>query len=146
MCDSYQIANYMQKYEFVEHTADVAFRAYGADARELFEHAAEALESIMICLDDVSCEDRRTITLTAETCEDLLYDWLSELLVLFEVDAFAVRRCSVDIEGLSLRAECLGTRIDPGKHRLKDEVKAVTYHELEVKKNAYFQAQVTLDV
>lgn len=146
MCDSYQIANCMQKYEFLEHTADVAFRAYGKNVGELFEHAAEALESIMICLDDVACEDPRTITLTSETCEDLLYDWLSELLVIFEVDLFAVRCCKVTIKALSLHAECFGAKIDPSRHRLKEEVKAVTYHELKVTKNVYFQAQVTLDV
>ncbi len=146
MCDSYQIANYMQKYEFLEHTADVAFRAYGRSVDTLFEHAAEALESVMICLDDVASEDSRAIMLTSDTCEGLLYDWLSELLILFEVDLFAVRTCRVKINGFSLRAECFGAQIDPSKHRLKEEVKAVTYHDLEVIKNACFHAQITLDV
>ncbi len=136
----------MQKYEFLEHTADVAFRACGKDVDELFEHAAEALESIMICLDDVACETPRAISLTSETCEDLLYDWLSELLILFELDLFAARCCKVKIEEFSLHATCLGERINPDKHRLKEEVKAVTYHELEVTKNTYFYAKVTLDV
>ncbi len=136
----------MQKYEFLEHTADVAFRAYGKSVDELFEHAAQALESVMVCLDDVACEDTRIVTLTSDTCENLLYDWLSELLIFFEVDLFAVRYSRVQTKDLSLHAECRGERIDPSKHRLKEEVKAVTYHELEVTKNAYFQAQVTLDV
>ncbi len=136
----------MQKYEFLEHTADVAFRACGKDVDELFEHAAEALESIMICLDDVACEAPRTISLTSERYDDLLYDWLSELLILFELDLFAVRCCKVKIEDFSLYATCLGERINPDKHRLKEEVKAVTYHELEVTKNTYFYAKVTLDV
>ncbi len=136
----------MQKYEFLEHTADLAFRAYGTSVGELFEHAAEALESIMVCLDDVCCEESRIITLASDTCEDLLYDWLSELLVFFEVDLFAVRCSRVQTNDCSLHAECFGQRIDPSKQRLKEEVKAVTYHDLEVKKNVYFQAQVTLDV
>ncbi len=136
----------MRKYEFLEHTADVAFRAYGNNVNELFKHAAEALESIMICLDDVACEDSRTIVLTSDTYEDLLYDWLSELLVIFEVDLFAVRCCRVTITGFSLQAECLGAKIDPSKHRLKEEVKAVTYHNLKVTKDVCCQAQVTLDV
>ncbi len=146
MCDPYQIANCMRKYEFLEHTADIAFRAYGNNIDELFEHAAEAFESIMICLDDVACENSRTVTLTSDSYEDLLYDWLSELLVIFEVDLFAVRRCRVRTKGFALHAKCLGAKIDPSKHRLKEGVKAVTYHELKVTKNAYFQAQVTLDV
>ncbi len=136
----------MQKYEFLEHTADVAFKAYGRSVDELFEHAAEALESVMVCLDDVTCRDPRTVTLAAETCEDLLYDWLSELLVIFELDSFAVRCYEVKIKDLSLDAKFLGERIDPSKHRLKEEVKAVTYHDLKIQKNAYFHAQVTLDV
>ena len=146
MYSSYQIANCMRKYEFLDDVADVAFKAYGKDINEVFENAAEALESIMISLEDVALKEALAIEIASDTYEDLLYDWLSELLVTFEIESFAIRQCRVTIRGFSLTAECLGDRIDQSKHRLKEEVKAITYHNLEVTKNDHYHAQVTVDV
>jgi SHS2 domain-containing protein len=91
----------MLKYEFVEHTADVAFEAYGRDLNELFENAAEALESTLVLLGSVALTKTATIEITSDSYENLLYDWLAELLVTFEVERFAVKKCIVKITGLS---------------------------------------------
>jgi SHS2 domain-containing protein len=136
----------MLKYEFVEHTADLTFKAYGRDLDQLFENAAEALESTLIMLEAVALNATTTIEMTSDSCDDLLYDWLAELLVMFEVNRFAVKKCIVSITGLSLRAECWGERIDPNKHTLNTEVKAVTYHNLQIKKNKVYHTEITLDV
>ncbi len=136
----------MLKYEFVEHTADLTFKACGRDLNKLFENAAEALESTLIMLEGVALRETTTIEMTSDSCEDLLYDWLAELLVTFEVNRFAVKKCIVNIAGLSLNAECWGERIDPNKHTLNTEVKAVTYHNLQIKKNNVYHAEITLDV
>jgi SHS2 domain-containing protein len=136
----------MLKYEFVEHTADITFKAYGRDLNQLFENAAEALESTLIMLEAVALSATTTIEMTSDSCDDLLYDWLAELLVMFEVNRFAVKKCIVNITGLSLRAECWGERIDPNKHTLNTEVKAVTYHNLQIKKNKVYHTEITLDV
>ncbi len=136
----------MPRYEFVEHTADVTFKAYGRDLNELFESAGEALESTLVLLEAVALRETVTIEMTSDSYENLLYDWLAELLVTFEVERFAVKKCIVKITGLSLTAECRGERIDPNKHIFKEEVKAVTYHNLQVKKNDVYHAEITLDV
>jgi SHS2 domain-containing protein len=136
----------MLKYEFVEHTADLTFKACGRDLNKLFENAAEALESTLIMLEGVAFRETTTTELTADSCEDLLYDWLAELLVAFEVNRFAVKKCIVNIAGLSLNAECWGERIDLNKHTLNTEVKAVTYHNLQIKKNNVYHAEITLDI
>jgi SHS2 domain-containing protein len=136
----------MLKYEFVEHTADLTFKACGRDLNKLFENAAEALESTLIMLEGVALRETTTIEMTSDSCEDLLYDWLAELLVTFEVNRFAVKKCIVNIAGLSLNAECWGERIDPNKHTLNTEVKTVTYHNLQIKKNNVYHAEITLDV
>jgi SHS2 domain-containing protein len=112
----------MLKYEFVEHTADLTFKACGRDLNKLFENAAEALESTLIMLEGVALTETTTIELTADSCEDLLYDWLAELLVAFEVKCFAVKKCIVNIAGLSLNEECWGERIDLNRHTLNTEV------------------------
>jgi len=74
-----------------------------------------------------------------------LYDWLAELLITFEIGRFTVKKYIVRIVGLSLTADCLGERLDPIRHRLNAEVKAVTYHDLAVTKNDIYHAEVTLD-
>ena len=136
----------MQKYEFLEHTADVTFKAYGRDLNELFKNAAEALEDTMVLLDEVALGETLNIEMGSDSYENLLYDWLSELLITFEVERFAVKKCFVRIVGLSLTADCLGEILDLNRHRLNTEVKAVTYHNLAVTKNDIYHAEVTLDV
>jgi len=136
----------MLKYEFVEHTADLTFKACGRDLNKLFENAAEALESTLVMLEDVALRETTTIEMTSDSWEDLLYDWLTELLVTFEVNRFAVKKCIVNVVGLSLSAECWGERIDPNRHTLNTGVKAVTYHNLQIKKNNVYHAEITLDV
>jgi len=136
----------MPKYEFVEHTADVTFKAYGRSLNELFENAAEALESTLVLLEGVALRETTTIEMSSDSYENLLYDWLAELLVTFEVEHFAVKKCIVKITDLSLTAECRGERIDPNKHIFNAEVKAVTYHNLQVEKNNVYHAEITLDV
>jgi SHS2 domain-containing protein len=136
----------MKKYKFLEHMADVLFRAYGNDLSELFENSAEALESVMIDLKSIDVKDVKRVNLSSDTYENLLFDWLSEIIVLFEVDSFAIRKFNVKIIDKSLRAECSGEKIDKGKHKLKHEVKAVTYHNLEVMRHVRYYVDVTLDV
>jgi SHS2 domain-containing protein len=63
----------MQKYEFLEHTADVTFKAYGRNLNELFENAAEALESTMVLLDEVELNKTCTIKIGSDSYENLLY-------------------------------------------------------------------------
>ncbi|MGP8011539.1 MAG: archease [Halobacteriota archaeon] len=136
----------MQKYEFLEHTADVTFKAHGRDLNELLKNAAEALEDTMVLLDEVALGETLNIEMGSDSYENLLYDWLSELLITFEVERFALKKCFVRIVGLSLTADCLGEILDLNRHRLNTEVKAVTYHNLAVTKNDIYHAEVTLDV
>ena len=107
----------MQKYEFLKHTADVTFKPYGSDVNELFENAAEALESTMVFLDEVALGDTCTTQIGSDFYENLLYDWLAELLIPLEIERFAVKKWLVGIVGLSLTADCLGERLEPNRHR-----------------------------
>lgn len=136
----------MKKYKFLEHTADVLFRAYGDDLNELFENAAEALESVMIDLKSIDIKGVKLVNLSSDTYENLLFDWLSEIIVLFEVDSFAIRKFNVKIIDKSLSAECSGEKIDKRRHKLKLEAKAVTYHNLEIMRHVRYYVDVTLDV
>jgi SHS2 domain-containing protein len=69
----------MQKCEFLEHTADVTFKAYEGDLNELFENTAEALESTTVFLDEVALGDTCTIEKGSDSYKNLLYDWLAQV-------------------------------------------------------------------
>ncbi|HYC20317.1 MAG TPA: archease [Candidatus Bathyarchaeia archaeon] len=113
----------MQKYEFLEHAADVTFKANGRDLNQLFENVSEALESTIVFHCEVALEDSCPKKIDSDSCENLLCDWLAKLLITFEIGRFAVEKCFGRIVGLLLTADCLGERLEPNRHRLNTEVK-----------------------
>jgi SHS2 domain-containing protein len=70
----------------------VTFKAYGRDLNELFENAAEALESTMVFLDEVALGDTCAMEIGSDSYENLLFDWLAELLIPFEIERFLLLR------------------------------------------------------
>ncbi len=121
------------KFEIIEHTADVGIAAYGTDLREAFANAAYGLFSLITDIDSVGEDVRHDVEVTADNREELLVAWLSELIYLFEVEGVLFSR--FDIAGLGekkLKAACFGERIDPRRHDIKTGVKAATYHMLRV--------------
>ena len=141
----------MEPYEYLEHTADVKFRAYGHCLEEMLSNAALALFNSMIDTKSVQAKETWKVEQSAPEIEQLAYDWLSELIFLFETE-FAVFsqfdiRLHQDQDGQwSLEATIGGEKIDHGRHAFDNEVKAVTLHEFEVKKNGLWCIQVVLDV
>ena len=83
-----QRLQFSQMYEIFEHTADVGIRIRADDVDELFADAARGLFSLLVTNPDfVQATEETTFRLRADNVEDLLHDWLSEL-----VYAFYVRR------------------------------------------------------
>ena len=117
----------------LEHTADVGFEVDAPSLATLFERAALAMLATMIDLSDVQARDELPLALEADGLEDLFHDWLQAVLVRVQADGFAACEISVDaVDARRLRATLGGERIDPARHRLRTEVKGVTYHRLVV--------------
>src|SRR5512145_1776758 len=130
-----------KKYEYLEHTADIKFLAYGDTLEEVFENAALAMFNVIIDTGKVSGETAREIFLTSPDLEYLLVDWLSELLYLFEVDEivfwnFQVEEIKEENGKCSIKALASGENYYPQSHPFETEIKAVTYNQLELEKNA----------
>ena len=125
-------------FEVVEHTADVRVIAVAPTLAELFEQAARGLYAVMAPLEEITERESRTIEAGAATPERLLVTWLLELLFLTESEGLLFSRFAVELtrgrptEGVSLRATAWGEPIDPRRHELGPEVKAVTRHQLKV--------------
>ena len=140
------------KYKFLEDvaTADIAFEAYGKDEEELLTNAALALFDASANLEKIEGNKKKEIELEESSFERLFYDFLEELVFLKDADYMVFNKVNVKIkknEMYHLFAEAYGDTIDPDKHELKNDVKAVTLHQFKVEKtDEGWKAFVILDV
>ncbi len=126
-------------HETFDHTADLGLRIRAADLDALFAEAAEALFEVVVeNLPDVRLKQTAAFRLEATSLEYLFFDWLNELLLRFERDHLLFVRFAVKVEqadaGWKLGAVAEGEAVDPERHHLDHEVKAITYHGLKVEK------------
>lgn len=137
-----------KKYEFIEHTADLGFKAYGETLEELFVHAAEAFFEALVAPESVEERKERSIKVGAEVLDNLMVSWLGELLYLYDTERLVFKRFQVKrIKDNQLEAIARGEVLDPARHEIKTGIKAVTYHQLYVKEaEGGWEAQVILDV
>ena len=137
-----------KKFEIIEHPADVGFIAYGKTLGELLENAALAMMSLAGELDGIEERERREILASGVDNEALLFDWLAEILAVADADGLALRRAEVTHVGEGkAQGAVYGERFDKARHRAGTYIKAVTYHQLSVRKTGEgWKATVYLDV
>ncbi len=131
----------------IEHTADLAVRAWAPDLRGLIEQAARGMLDLMLA-GMPAPESTLEIDAEGETPEDLLVDCLREVLLLIELAGLVP--VSVDIaEADGARAHCLVGVVPPAsmRHALLQDIKAVTYHGLEIRDvGGVLEVEVVFDV
>ena len=135
-------------YEIFEHTADLGLRIRASDLRGLFEEAGRALFSVIVeNLDDVRPVDELTFKVEGTRRDELLRDWLGELLYAFHVEHVLLVSFAVRLDEAGLTATARGETVDPDRHRIDAEIKAVTYHGLKVEQDPRgWLAEVIVDV
>jgi SHS2 domain-containing protein len=138
----------MKTYETFDHTADIGIRAFGRTVEEVFVHAAEALFEVLTDLDSIREHLTREVEINGSDREDLFVRWLGELLYLCEGEGYLFREFSIfHLTPTSLRATARGERFDPSRHEFKTEIKAVTYHQVEVaQKDGMWVGKVIFDI
>lgn len=135
-------------FEILEHPADIGFRAWGKTREEMFENAALALESVALELDGVEPKLSYPIAAAGEDEESLLVNWLSEVLYYLDGRRVAMRRFRVErLEPHRISGVGFGEPRDLKRHPAKLIVKGVTYHQLEITRDAEgWRARVFLDI
>lgn len=134
------------KYEFLEHTGDAKFKAYGNNLEECFTNAAEAMSSLMVDPEKVQGKMTKSISITGSDLKALLYNFLEEIIVLIDTDSFVLHKVqSIKINPASgkylLNAVLSGDNSE--NYKFETGVKAVTYNEMEVTEN---YVQVVVDI
>ncbi|RJR31590.1 archease [Candidatus Parcubacteria bacterium] len=141
------------KYKILEHTADLKIQANGMDLAELFCNMATGMYEYIykFQISKLKCQTKsklqitnvKNIKLKADNIESLLVDWLSELL--YFSDAENLMAVKYDFVKLSFKE--LTAKVNFIKAQAKDDIKAVTYHDLSVKKiSAGWEAIVVFDI
>jgi SHS2 domain-containing protein len=135
-------------FEVLEHTADIGLMIYGKDLRALFENAGRAFFHLITDLRRVKIRTDREVNLKGESLERLMVDWLTELLYLHEVDHLLFKGFKVDSVGEEgLQAIAKGEPFQEGVHIIKTQVKAVTYHQIEVRRETGgWMSRIILDL
>ncbi|MDH4123372.1 MAG: archease [Thermoplasmata archaeon] len=129
-----------KKYETLEHTADIMIKAYGDSIEECFANAAYGLFDQLADLKDVRPSKDYRIEIEGKEPEQLLVDFLSELLYLFDTELILLSEFDIKYDGEMLVANAKGEPIDKKRHRMKQAIKAVSYHAIEVApKKGYVQ-------
>jgi SHS2 domain-containing protein len=135
------------QYEFLDHTSEAKFRAYGKTLEEAFENAAKAMFAIIIDPEEVEGKIKKTVEVDVgkEDKKALLYDFLEELIILQDSEGFMLHDIEVEIEGSKLRAVCKGDSVK--NYITMGDVKAATYADMEIsQKGKNWTIQVVVDV
>jgi len=137
-----------RRFRVFDHTGDVGVMVYGDTLPELFAHAAEALFHIMTTPRSVRERDARRVSLEAGGLEGLLVAWLNEFLYLFETESLLFRRFDVvRLDETSLDAVACGEPYDPQRHRIHTTIKAVTHHQLRIRRErGIWKTRVVFDI
>lgn len=129
-----------QKFEYLDHTADVQIHAWGEDLTEAFEQAAMGMFNYMTDINSVIPRESRTITAEGDDLESLLYKTLDEFLFLMSCDPYFIPRevkiVQFDHDNFKIKAVAYGEEFDQKRHGGKGtEIKAITYSAMQIYNN-----------
>ncbi len=126
----------MERYILIDHTADLMVKAFGSTVEECFANAGFALFDQTVDLANIGTSEEVRFEVEGMDDEDMLYSFLSELLYMLDCDEMVFKELKVGFDGNKVVCDGRGEKLDRSKHRTRSEIKAVTYHMMEVDRTA----------
>lgn len=129
--------------------ADALIEAWGKDLEEAFINAARAFYDTMVNEENIEVNEERRVEVKGHDLEELLYNWIEELIYLFEVENWLSAKYNIKIlknDKWILKGKLYGERYSKEKHGSKTHIKAVTYHEMKVEINDNVKLRYLLDL
>ncbi|HDM37841.1 MAG TPA: archease [Candidatus Omnitrophica bacterium] len=135
-------------FQILEHTADLRLKIRGSSDKELFINAAKGMFSVITSIDNIALKERIPVELRASKKEDLLIDWLNELLFLINTKDMLFREFKIyELNRGYIKAEAIGERIDSKRHKIITEIKAATYYNIKIiSDDSGWSCEITFDV
>ena len=120
------------RYEVLDHTADLMIKGYGSTLEECYANLAYGMFDQTVDLRDVAPTETREVDVTGFDDEDALYSFLSELLFIEAYENIVLKEFEVKIDGLHITCTARGELLDRSKMRIRGEIKAVTFHMMDI--------------
>ncbi|GBD95186.1 MAG TPA: archease [Nitrospirae bacterium] len=137
----------MKKIEQIDISGDVGLRIWGKSIEELFKNAATGMFNLVTDTNKIKETEQKEVSLEADNHENLLVQWLNELVFLYDTYGFIGKVFRISIQGNMLKATISGGIFDPGTNESRLLIKAATYHGLSLKKVAlHWEATVIFDI
>jgi SHS2 domain-containing protein len=135
-------------YAAFEHTADIGLHAYGETLPDLFIHAAQGMESLMVAPEQVRPVASREIVAEGHDDVSLLIAWLSQMIVLFDSEFLLFRDFAIDeMTPTRVMGRAFGEPYDAHRHDLSSAIKAVTWHEAAIERESDgYTATIIFDI
>lgn len=135
-------------YRRMDPTADCGIQVFGKDLKALFENAGIALFDLIADISLVKSGFEYPVQVSGSDWPDLMVNWLRELLYLWTGRELLGKEIKVlEISEYRLSASIRADTYNAMRHRLNHEIKAVTYHRIQVTQSpAGWQAIVIFDV
>ncbi|MBU1053797.1 MAG: archease [Proteobacteria bacterium] len=136
------------KYKTIDHTADIGIEVFGFKLEDLFENAAFAMYDLLTDTGTLLSLSETSITVTGQDWPDLMVNWLRELLYLFTGKAMLVKSTKIiSLSEFTITANIKYEDFVSGCHIIKNEIKAVTYHQIKVEPaGSKWKARIIFDV
>lgn len=136
-------------YKSLEHATDAIFEVTAPNLEEAFVIAAKSVIETILDVNAIEEKEEKTLAVSGKDLSYLLYNWLEELIILTITDGFAAKKITLNIEKNSeyrILARFWGEKIDIKKHHFKVEIKAPTFHEMEIRQNGTIYMKYLLDL
>lgn len=146
------MSSYDKKYSYLPHTSDIYIVAYGLTLSEAFENAAEAMFNIITDISKIHPTNVFKICIRGTDEYNLLYNWLEELLYLFDTmhlvfSKFKVYKIEKENSNFILNGEVYGEPFNPTIHKKGREIKSPTYSLMEISRlNSIYTVKFVLDI
>ena len=136
------------KYSVIDHTADFGIHVYGSDSKELFTNAAWAVFDLITEIDQLTGLDSCDIEMSGDDWPDLMVNWLREVLYLWNGKELLVKKARItSLSETELTATLEFDPFNPDRHIIKTEIKAVTYHQIQVTGSPHgWDAMIIFDI
>lgn len=136
-------------YKQLEHTTDAFIEVTAPNLKEAFMIAAQSVIDTTIDSSTVDEKDKMVINVSGKDLKYLLFNWLEAVIYQLITEGFAIKRLEIDLQKnnqYEINAKSFGEPIDLKKHNFKVEIKAPTFHLMEISEGPEVKMRFLLDL
>ena len=124
-----------KNYRILNRASDLVIKIFGKSQAELFANSAFALFDLMTEVDKVEVQEHLLLEVEGVDRDDLMVNWMRELLYLFQVSGYLLKDFQVrEARDNFVRGEVSGEKFDPDRHELRREIRSIAYHQSRMEK------------